>query len=331
MTYQRANTDWLAACAVGIGTHWSAQTAPREGRARPFADAVDRFRLDAFLGAVETSGADYLLFTATHALQMMPCPHPIIESILPGRTTGRDLIGEVASGCAALGKKFILYYNHSCNNGEDPPWERAVGYHDAPKDRLAENLCAIVRWMGEHYGDRISAWWFDSAYSLDPSGPHNSVTTDMDGYRFPWEDLTVAAKAGNAGRLVTYNAGLGETFLYTDHQDYWAGEGRIDTDAAPAARYLPNGLQWHGLACLDDPAWVYRDNSVPPPPPMYSDSDLLAFVSACRRHQAPMCFSVISFQDGSLADASVHQLSRITKALKDGAEPAGAGDASQRA
>ncbi len=314
--YQRANTDWMAACALGIGAHWTAQTVPRHGAACGFADAVARFRLKEFLAAVEMSGTDYVIFTATHALHMLPCPHPVVDSIMTGRTAERDLLGEIGHALAALGKKLIVYYNHSCNQGDDPAWEQAVGYHDQPKDRLAENLCAIVRWLSERYGDLIQAWWFDSPYSLDTRGPHNSVTTDLHGFQFPWSDLTIAAKAGYANRLVTYNAGVAQTFLYTDHQDYWAGE-LTDLNTPPTARYLKNGLQWHGWTCLDDPQWVYRDNSREPHPPLYSDDDILAFVSACRRHHAPMSFNVISFQDGSLAEASVHQLSRISEALKD--------------
>ena len=194
--YSRANTDWLAACTLGISVHWTAQTAPRQGTALNFNDAVDCFRLKDFLDAVEKSGADYVIFTTTHAFQMLPCPRLTIDSIPPGRTAKRDLIGEIAQGLAALGKKMILYYNHSCNGGYDPVWEKAVGYHDQEKNRFADNLCAIVRCMGERYGSLVQAWWFDSSYSLDPRGPHNSVTTDLDGFQFPWEKLTVAAQAG---------------------------------------------------------------------------------------------------------------------------------------
>jgi len=325
MTYHRAKTDWLASRTLGLSMHWTAQTAPRHGAADGFQDAVDRFRLKEFLDAVDVSGAGYVIFTATHALQMLPCPHLIVDGILPGRTAARDLVGEIAQGLAARGKKLIMYYNHSCNQGDDPAWERAVGYHDPAKDRLAENLCAIVHWLGEQYGHLIQAWWFDSAYSLDPRGPHNSVTTDLRGFQFPWEKLTVAAKAGYHNRLVTYNAGIAETFLYTDHQDYWAGE-LANLNTPPAARFLDNGLPWHGWTCLDDRRWLYNDNRAKPPSPLYSDHDLVAFMSTCRRHQAPMCFNVISFQDGSLAEASIDQLSRVTKALKDGTEPAGPGD-----
>ena len=288
-----------------------------------FTDAVARFRLADFLAAVEMSGADYVIFTATHALQMFPCPHPVVDSILPGRTAERDLLGEIGRGLSAIGKKLVVYYNHSCNGGEDSPWEQAVGYHDQPKHRLAENLCAVVKCLGERYGNLIRAWWFDSPYSLDPRGPHNSVTTDMRGFQFPWEKLTAAAKTGYADRLVTYNAGIAQTFLYTDHQDYWAGE-LADLKTPPAGRFLKNGLQWHGWTCLDDRRWVYSDNNREPHPPLYSDNDILAFVSICRRRQAPMCFNVVCFQDGALADDSVHQLKRIAEALRNRAEPSSA-------
>lgn len=314
--YRRANTDWLAACHVGISPHWTAQTAPRQGEACSFPEAVAEFRSDEFLGAVEASGADYVIFPISHALQMLPCPHPVVEQILPGRTAERDLLGELARGLHDRGKRLIVYYNHSCNRGDDPPWERAVGYHAPDKSRLAENLCAIVSWLGEHYGELIPAWWFDSAPSLDSRGPINFVTTDLGGFQFPWERFTVAAKAGLPNRLVTYNAGIAETFLYTEHQDYWAGE-MVNLQTPPTGRYLANGLQWHGWTCLDDRRWVYRDNREPPHPPLYADRELIDFLAVCRRHQAPMTFNVICFQDGSLAEASVKQLARVSKTARD--------------
>ena len=137
----------------------------------------------------------------------------------------------------------------------------------------------------------------------------------MRSFQFPWEELTVAAKAGYPKRLVTYNAGVAQTFLYTDHQDYWAGE-LSNLNTPPSARFLDNGLQWHGWTCLDDRRWLYNDNSTKPHPPLYPDDEIIRFVSTCRRHQAPLCFNVISFQDGSMLEDSIRQLNRITKALK---------------
>ena len=88
--YVRASTDWLAKCRYGIGVHWTAQTVPRHGDPLPFQRAVDAFKLKEFVEQVQDAGGDYVLFTAAHALQMLPAPHPIIDRILPGRTCKRD-------------------------------------------------------------------------------------------------------------------------------------------------------------------------------------------------------------------------------------------------
>jgi alpha-L-fucosidase len=312
--YVRAHTDWLAKCRYGIGVHWTAQTVPRKGSPLPFQKAVDAFDVKRFVDQLVFAGADCLLFTSTHALQMLPAPHPVIDRILPGRTCKRDLIAELADALAAKGMPLLVYYNHSCNSKDDPPWEQAVGYHDRDKNRLTQNLLEIVGWMGERYKDKIKAWWFDSPYSLDLRGPHNSVTTDMKGFQFPWERFTVAAKLGYPTRLVTYNAGVNQTFLYTTHQDYWAGE-MVDLKHPPKARFLPNGLQWFGWTCLEDRAWVHHQPNTEIPKPLYADEEVVSFVRTCNSHHAPMTFNVGICQDGTMAEASVEQLRRLGGAL----------------
>ncbi len=262
------------------------------------------------------AGADYLLFTAAHALQMLPAPHPLIDQILPGRTCQRDLITELAEALGRRGKPLLVYYNHSCNQGQDRAWEQAVGYHDRDKRKFARNLTDIVGWMGEKYKAKIKAWWFDSPYSLDPRGPHSSVSTDMTGFQFPWEQFTVAAKLGYPARLVTYNPGVAETFLYTTHQDYWSGE-LVNLQAPARSRYLDNGLQWFGWTCLEDRAWVHHQVNTEIPKPLYSDQAVVAYVRACNAHQAPMTFNVGIYQDGTMAEASVAQLRRLNEALKE--------------
>jgi hypothetical protein len=313
--YVRTNTDWLAKCRFGIGVHWTAQTVPRSGPPKSFQKAVADFDLNGFMGAVEHSGADYVLFTAAHALQMLPAPHPLLDDILPGRTCERDLLRELADALAAKQKHLLVYYNHSCNGKQDSSWEQAVGYHAANKERFATNVTDIIACMGARYGDRIKAWWFDSPYSLDPRGPHNSVTTDMTGFQFPWERFTVAAKTGHPARLVTYNAGVNQTFLYTTHQDYWAGE-LVNLDTPAKSRYLDNGLQWFGWTCLEDRGWVHTKLDTPIRPPLYPDEQVIRYVRTCNQHNAPMTFNVGIYQDGTMASQSVEQLHRLDKDLR---------------
>lgn len=312
--YKRANTDWLAACKYGIGFHWTAQTVPRRGRPLRFQDAVEAFDVCSFVDSVAATGADYVILTSAHALQMIPAPHPVLDEILPGRSCQRDLIGEIAKRLHDKGIHLILYYNHSCNGQADPGWEEAVGYNAVDKNRLADNLCRIVAYMAQRYGKLLKAWWFDSPYSLDPSGPHNTVTTDMGDFRFPWEHFTKTAKLGYASRLVTYNAGVNQTYLYTTHQDYWAGE-MTDFGHPPGSRYLDNGLQWHGWTCLDDRRWVHSRVNTEIPKVIYTDKEVISFVQTCRRYEAPMAFNVGIYQDGTISESAMGQLTRLGDAL----------------
>ncbi len=182
------------------------------------------------------------------------------------------------------------------------------------RDGFAAHLLNLVTWMGERYRDKIRAWWFDSPCSLDPRGPHNSVSTDLRGFQFPWERFPVAAKAGHAGRLVTYNAGVNERFLCTTHQDHWAGE-MVNLDTPASSRYLASGLQWFGWTWLEDRAWVHTPVHTPIPAPLYTDEALREFVRQCNRRQAPMTFNVGIYQDGTVAERSVEQLHRPSRAL----------------
>ena len=312
--YVRANTDWLAKCRFGIGIHWTARTAPRSGKPLPFQKAVAGFDLKGFITAVEHAGADYVLLTAAHALQMLPAPHPVIDKLLPGRTCERDLIAELADALATRNKHLLVYYNHSCNNKDDPEWRKAVGYDGKDKNVLAKNLMDIVAWMGDRYGEKIKAWWFDSPYSLDARGPFKSVTTDMAGFQFPWERFTVAAKTGYPNRLVTYNGGFNQKFLFTTHQDYWSGEmGNLKTPAT--SRYLDNGLQWFGWTPLEDRNWVQTKPIAQVRPPLYADKQVIDYVRTCNQHMAPMTFNVAIYQDGTMAPLSVEQLQRLNQGL----------------
>jgi hypothetical protein len=314
VTYTRADTDWLAKLRYGVGVHWTAQSVPRQGPPLPFQEAVDAFDLKAFMEQIRYAGADYVLFTATHALQKMPAPNAALDRILPGRTCQRDLIGEMAEALAAHGLPLIVYWNHSCNGKSDPEWRKAVGYDGKDKGLFADNVMEIIGWMGRRYGKNIRAWWFDSPYSLDPSGPHNSVTTDMTGFRFPWERLTAAAKTGFPDRLVTYNAGVDETYLYSPHQDYWAGEMN-DLKHPARGRYQSNGLQWFGWTCLDDKSWVHGRRDTAIVQPLYGDAELATYVRTCNAHQAPMTFNLGIYQDGAMSQASLDQLHRLGGAL----------------
>src|SRR5664279_2730665 len=70
--YRPANTDWFAKCRFGISTHWTAQSQPvGEDDWLPFNETVDRFSPAGYVDQAARAGAAYVIFTGTHALQML--------------------------------------------------------------------------------------------------------------------------------------------------------------------------------------------------------------------------------------------------------------------
>jgi len=245
--YQQADFWPLGSTLYGIGFHWTTWTLPEHGAPLPFPEAVERFDVEAFVEQAVECGAGHVLLTATHELHWLPGPNPEVDRILPGRTCKRDLIMEIADGLAKVGIKFMLYYNHGTAHGgtanpQDPEWQAAVGSRDKDRTRYHENYCRIVSWMGEHYGPKIIAYWFDSASEL---------TRYPD---TPWAKFTAAAKVGHPGRLVSYNSGIMNFEKVTPFQDYWAGEIVGLPLWLSVGAKAPNGLSWYGLCtwnCYD--------------------------------------------------------------------------------
>ncbi len=304
--------DWFRKCRIGLGLHWTAMSQPLTGQAVDFNTAVARFDIQRVMDAVNEVHADYILLTTTHALQCFPAPHPVIERILPGRTAARDLIGELGETLNKSGKHLILYYNHSCNSGEDAAWETAVGYKSTPLHRFTDNFLSIVRYAGERYGKLVSAWWFDSCYSLDASGPHNSVTCDLSNYQFPWNDLVAAARAGHPDRLVALNSGVNEDYLYSDSTDYWAGEQNT-LEYPPTAPARPNGLLWHTWVTFDNLAWVHAKPNTPLAEPMFSAEAVADYLKQAARHEVPVTFNVDISQEGIISPASLNLLAAVSR------------------
>jgi hypothetical protein len=311
--YRQATTDWFARCRFGISSHWTAQSQPvGEDDWLPFEDTVNRFSPQHYVDQIVSAGAEYVIFTSTHALQMLAAPCEAIDRVLPGRTTPRDMLGELADACAARNVHFILYYNHSCNSGDDPEWEYAVGYHASDKSRLTKNLIAIVRELGKRYGPRLQGWWFDSCFSLDPRGTYDSVTTDLHGFQFPWEQLVDAAKAGSPDRLVSLSSGMLTHYVYSTHQDYEGGEAN-DLVGVPTTRWTSDHLQGHRWVCLDNAAWVHHRVNTPLAAPRFKSSSVEDYVRTCNRSNVPVTFNVDIDRTGQFSPESI----KFLRGVKD--------------
>ena len=323
MTYQRANTQWMAG-SMGVSFHWTGSVCNLDGTAKSYQDSVRDFPVEMFADQLADAGVQHCIFTLTHAKQYFPFPIPFMDQLLPGRTSPKDMLMDLILALKKRNIRFIAYYNHSCNGNDDLPWKEICGYADGAGhdlNRFTDNICTIVRYISERYKDLISAWWFDSPYSLDPRGPFNSITCDIASWQFPWERLTAAAKTGNPEAAVAINGGIlsdeghsTSQFLYTDHVDYYPGEC-FDLQCGAQPEAVP-GILESRWACADSPAWVftrklqeqYKGKFVPP---QFSDEKLYEAFQQNLDAGRMITLNMLIDQAGTINPETLAQFKRI--------------------
>jgi len=88
--------------------------------------------------------------------------HPL-DKVLKGRTTKRDLLGEMADRLYAKGIKLIFYYHYGydCYHSIDATWMEASGGYKADKNGICTgNIKNIVAEVGNRYGKQIGRMVF---------------------------------------------------------------------------------------------------------------------------------------------------------------------------
>ena len=308
--YVRASFGPLRSRAYGVGFHWTTATVPAEGEPAAYEDAVAAFDVPAFVEQAAAMGAGWVLLTSTHSRHHFPGPNPEADRILPGRTCPRDLLMELADGLAAAGMRLALYYNSGIHRG-DPQWRQAVGADGPDSTVFFDNWCRVVGWMGEHYREKVIAWWFDGGYELDAFA------------RTPWASLTAAAKAGNPDRLVCYNPGIERHQMYTPLQDYWAGEV-CRLNYIPRGPQTPGGLPWHAFVSWHGDsrkptcgAWVMSEENravdwwAPPA------ESVVAFVRGFERVGGAVTFNVFCYQDGRVFAPDFDLMREVKRRVRD--------------
>lgn len=324
--YHRAPIAPLRDTVYGIGIHWTTWTSPREGAPLPFPEAVERFDVPAFVGQVREAGAGHVMITATHKYHWLPGPNAEVDRILPGRTCKRDLLMELADALLAIGVPLMVYYNHGTLTDpahapglvQDPEWQEAVGSRLPDRARYYDNYCRVLAWMGEHYREKIIAYWFDSA---------------MEHMRYPdtpWERFAAASKAGFADRLISYNTGVFSQYSCTECEDYWAGElnginfypnfATTRVGAPPIPALTAAGLPYYAFCTWRayDPyfqraEWGIHQHNAAQSWPVIDPAAVAHFLKTFRTIGGAVTFNVLCSQDGSIIDADMQTL----RGLKD--------------
>ncbi len=120
-TYPHKNGSHSSGVGGGSYTAATTQLSTR------WAKFVGDFEVVPFVDKVEKMGASYVVWTIFHGTVYFPGPSAVLDSILPGRTTTRDLIKDVGNELEKRGMRLLFYYHPG---KDDDAWNRASGFYN---------------------------------------------------------------------------------------------------------------------------------------------------------------------------------------------------------
>jgi hypothetical protein len=302
----KSDTTWLNLAKFGFMCQCGEWSYPRHGPHKQWPAMVDGFNVEAFADMVQSTGAGYALWSATWATYYFPAPIQAIDRILPGHTSARDLIGEIADALHKRGIRLMLYYHL----GHDPRPENGgwwqhnwVSQYD--KRLLFDHWCAIMTEVGLRYGDRLAGWLYDDELIYYPA---------------PYERLGKAAKAGSSKRIIAYNSWI--QARGTDFQDFQFGEGyRGGTELPISANGIwpsgpQKGLHAHGNFQLDEPDWgISKAETVISAPRVDAQRAQALALTAAERDIA-LSWNLLMYDDGSVSQESLAVLQSAGKMVR---------------
>ena len=306
---QASSTEALIAADYGLMFHWTSQSKPRNGAPKPYCDAVHDFNVEQFADMAAQMGAGFVVFTTSHAGFYFPGPNPVIDSVLPGRTCSRDLIGDLAN---ALGKHNINLELYFHPGHDDAPWWERTHFRD-DKAAYFDLWCRIISQIGRQYGNRITGFWFDDgAFTYYP-------------FNAPWRKMTAAAKTGNPQRVITYNSWILPRL--NDYYEVFGGENAFSAKMIQGDGYLPvggtgrftggpqEGLQGQ-ITTIVNGDWGHFKMDTPIDPPHDSTVDMIQKIrDSMARRNVPL-LDVEVYQDGTISPETLQMFKEIRHAIK---------------
>jgi hypothetical protein len=311
-TALRSSTRWMSDAKYGLMFTWNEATFPRNGPKKSFEEATRDFDVNAFADMVANTGAGFIVLTTSWSSYYVPAPIQSWERLVPGHTTHRDLIADLAD---ALGKrhiKLMLYYH--AGRSQDSWWTRSE-MQAMDREAYFKGWEEQIREIGLRYGDKLAGWWFDDAIAFYYP------------MQAPWKAMTEAAKAGYPGRVIGYNAWI--LPKATDLQDYSCGEGDFpDRLAAENDAELPmggsgiylsgpqKGLQATMTLTNEGTDWGHVTKDAAIPAPRYSTSQMIEYVRQAMARRAVPVINLEVYQDGTASPQAIEEFKAIKEALQ---------------
>ena len=286
----KSDASWMQEGKYGLFVHWSALSYPYYGdepRAAWFQKSVEIFDVKVFADAVEKTGAAWVNFTATHKGFYWPAPNAAVDDIIPGRTTERDLLGEIIDELDRRGIRTMLYL-HTAYNGYESEFRKASGALDWDRDRFSDNIAAILRDCSLRYGKKLFGFgYIDGALHFDyPLDPH-------------YESWAGAIKAGNPSSLVGFSSNRGPVVSPFSDLSATDGMGRFEY---PDPMLIGPGCQ---LGDVTTAVWCYMDGWFTYQPmngewkrsPVHSTEEYVDFFQEMAEKEIPISINLVMTAD----------------------------------
>ncbi|MCY2990666.1 MAG: alpha-L-fucosidase [Planctomycetota bacterium] len=168
----QSNADKFRSMRYGMFIHnvYKLTGAPPGAKYETLDDFANLFDVQAFASQMESIGVEYVFFTAWHFRMYLLGPNAALDKWLPGHTTKRDLVGELADALAAKGISLAIYAHP--NDGHDFPAEEQarVGYVKFDKADLKpipvfnNFINEVYAELAARYRDKpnVLGFWWDS-------------------------------------------------------------------------------------------------------------------------------------------------------------------------
>ena len=290
----RASTEWLAKAGYGLMFHWTSQSVGKDGKHKPYAQAVDDFDVKHFAEMVEETGAGYVILTIGHAESYCPAPLKAWEKYHPGKTTRRDLIAEMADALNAKGIKLMCYLNAAS----------LTRYPKAGEEEFTRIMTEVVTEFGQRYKEKVAGYWFDCCYQAKEKYPG-----------FSFREFFKACKAGNPDRIVALNSWIYPNV--SEWQEYWAGETSspvgLPVNGTTQEHGPGAGLRYQALLIME-PYWVQQ--RVEMPKPRFTAQQLGDYISQCKAKGGAVTINLGIYQDGTVDPNAVNVLKEVRKRVR---------------
>ncbi|MDO6518647.1 alpha-L-fucosidase [Zobellia uliginosa] len=312
----RQDPDWFKDAGYGLMFQWTNRATPKEGHTiKDWEQKINDFDVHEFVDMVEETGAAYVIWSMTWGQQYIAAPITSLDKLIEGRTTKRDLLGEMADQLYAKNIKLIFYYHYGydCYHSTDPEWLNLAGGYEADKSRLYKNVNDIIAEVGNRYGDKLNGWFFDGGqryYDSRFDGTQEGVLSAS------FKEMGQAARKGNEERVLTYNSWI--LPRVTEYQDYYSGEGLQQFENLDEGSFVDGkhkGLMAHTCFPLEE-RWGHIDFNTPIKKPKFSAEELSGYVKNAQHNRYPLSINLEMYEDGSVSSESLKLLKELRKTVR---------------